>query len=64
MFISTMEVNSKKKLKGIVSGKWVSGEGKNRVIIFHCQPCSTQTLENDMHLVTLFKKIFKSYLLF
>lgn len=59
-----MEINSKRKLKRVVSGKQVSEEGKNKVIIFHCQPCSTLTLKKLYAVVTLFKKIFKSYLLF
>lgn len=61
--LRTMEMNSKRKF----SGKQVPEEGRNRAVIFHCEPCSTLTFENYIHIVTLLK-IFslnlKFYLLF
>lgn len=59
-----MEVNSKRKLKGIASRKRVSEEGKNRTVTFYPEPCSTLTFENNMHIVTLLKIFLKSTLVF
>ena len=61
MFISNVEVNSKRKLKGVVSGEQGSEEGKNWSIIFHCEPYTTLILENYMHIVTLLKICFKFF---
>lgn len=61
MFISNVEVNSKRKLKGVVSGEEGSDEGKNRSIIFRCEPCTALILESYMHIVTLLKICFKFF---
>lgn len=61
MFITTMEVNSERKLKKTVFGKQVSEEGKK--FIFHCQPCSTLTLKNYIYLLLYLRRLFKILLI-